>query len=138
MQEPVQWGGGWWRQGADGAWWYWNAVAFQWEPYGVALTKPSGPRAGFWTRFGASFVDGMILFPVMLAILWPLVGDDLSKALKTNDPVEMSAAFERIGPTLNVVSLVVTFGYRVTLEGGRRGVELGPDDAILVLAEEDG
>jgi uncharacterized RDD family membrane protein YckC len=26
-----------------------------------ATTGPSGPRAGFWTRFGASFLDGIIV-----------------------------------------------------------------------------
>ncbi len=125
MNEPVQWGGGWWRQGPDGAWWYWNALAFQWEPYRVSPPKLSGPRAGFWSRFGASFVDGMLVWLVMIAIAWPLVGTDLVDAFKTNDPVEINLAIQKMSPLLNLLSLTLPFGYRVWLEGGRRGQTLG-------------
>jgi uncharacterized RDD family membrane protein YckC len=40
------------------------AATQQPDPFGAppaATTGPSGPRAGFWARFGASFLDGIIV-----------------------------------------------------------------------------
>jgi uncharacterized RDD family membrane protein YckC len=125
VQEPVQWGGGWWRQADDGTWWYWNAVAFQWEQHRTSPPQLSGPRAGFWKRFGASFVDGLLLGAAMFAICWPLVGDELSTAFRTNDPFVINAAIEDAGPLFNFVGFVIPFGYRVWLEGGARGQTWG-------------
>jgi uncharacterized RDD family membrane protein YckC len=50
------------------------------DPFGTApaaTSGPSGPRAGFWTRFGASFIDGLILVVPYLIIVFainPIVG----------------------------------------------------------------
>lgn len=89
------------------------------------MPKPSGPRAGFWSRLGASFVDGILLWVVMIAIVWPLVGADVADAFRTNDPVEINLAIQKMSPILNLLSLTLPLGYRVWLEGGRRGQTLG-------------
>ncbi len=125
MLEPVQWGGGWWRQATDGTWWYWNALAFQWEPYRVSPPQLSGPRAGFGKRLVASFLDGLVVGLVMFAICYPLIGDELATAFRSNDLIEINLAIERAGPLLNLVGLVVPFVYRTWLEGGARGQTLG-------------
>jgi uncharacterized RDD family membrane protein YckC len=50
------------------------------DPFGTAPPTtggPSGPRAGFWTRFGASFIDGLILVVPYLIIAFainPILG----------------------------------------------------------------
>jgi uncharacterized RDD family membrane protein YckC len=62
---------------------------------------PSGPRAGFWTRFAAAFVDGALLAVVSLAI-----------------ELGISRSFS----FLDIVVGVAYFGY---LEGSRSGQTIG-------------
>jgi uncharacterized RDD family membrane protein YckC len=63
--------------------------------------RASGPRAGFWQRFGAAFIDGL-LFGIIDFIL--------------------SRAAHGVGVGL---ALLVAIAYYTTLEGGRRGQTLG-------------
>jgi uncharacterized RDD family membrane protein YckC len=50
------------------------------DPFGTAPPTyggPSGPRAGFWTRFGASFIDGLILavpYLIIALAISPILG----------------------------------------------------------------
>ncbi len=63
---------------------------------------PSGPRAGFWQRFGATIIDGLIL--VVPYVIFLLIFDQaLAYAL----------------------SLIVDIAYFVSLEGGPTGQTLG-------------
>ena len=63
--------------------------------------RASGPRAGFWRRFGAAFLDGIVL---------GIVNEILTRTL------------HGIGLAL---ALVISIAYFTTLEGGRRGQTLG-------------
>jgi uncharacterized RDD family membrane protein YckC len=75
------------------------------DPFGASpeSTKgPSGPRAGFWIRFGASFLDGLIL-AVPYAVLVVIFGLETGRAL----------------------SLLVSAAYFTTLEGSPTGRTLG-------------
>lgn len=71
------------------------------QPTSVAGTVrtggPSGPRAGFWRRFAASFTDGIVL-------LIPIVILDIT--------------LKGVGEAL---SLVLVFAYFTYFEGGPRG-----------------
>ena len=64
--------------------------------------KGTGPRAGFWRRFGAYFLDG-VLIGVVNVILVLLVDQTIASLL----------------------SLIVGVVYFATLEGGRTGQTLG-------------
>jgi len=61
----------------------------------------SGPRAGFWRRFGASIVDGLVL-AIPTGILYAI------------DPV-----------LSNTVGTLIGLLYYVILEGGKRGQTVG-------------
>jgi uncharacterized RDD family membrane protein YckC len=63
--------------------------------------KASGPRAGFWRRFGAWFVDGLIVGVVDL-ILRLLIGE--------------------VGA---ILSIFVSAGYFTSFEGGPQGAGFG-------------
>jgi len=81
------------------------AATQQPDPFGAppATTKgPSGPRAGFWARFGASFLDGIIV-----SIPYIIVG------LAAN-PVLAYAVY-----------LLVGIAYFTYFEGGPTGQTLG-------------
>ena len=64
--------------------------------------RASGPRAGFWRRFAADFLDGVIIFVVELVF----------------DLIFRHNAGRFIG-------VVVSAAYFTSLEGGRRGATLG-------------
>src|SRR5580658_6269659 len=75
------------------------------SPFGEESSKsrvPSGPRAGFWQRFGASFIDG---------ILVAIVSRVLEAALKGG------AGFG--------LSVLLGLAYYVSLEGGSTGQTIG-------------
>ncbi len=63
---------------------------------------PSGPRAGFWRRFAAAFVDGIIL-----GVVYGIV------AVITNEN------------TAGGLNLLVSAGYYTYFEGGATGQTLG-------------
>ena len=70
---------------------------------------PSGPRAGFWIRFGAYLLDGIIYgIPLMIAVIITLVLDL---------------------PVLFFIIVVLGFfgsiAYYIVLEGGPRGATFG-------------
>jgi uncharacterized RDD family membrane protein YckC len=76
------------------------------EPWSAGPTadwgRASGPRAGFWQRFGAAFLDGFIV---------GAVNEILDVALHR--------------AVASVISLLLTIGYYVYFEGGPRGAALG-------------
>ena len=65
---------------------------------------PSGPRAGFWKRFAALFIDGVIL-GVVQGILTVLLGDSIG--------------------VVYILSTLITWGYYTYFEGGPRGQTIG-------------
>lgn len=74
------------------------------DPFGTempAASGPSGPRAGFWIRFAAGLIDG-----IMLGVL--------------------SVVLQLIDPALGtVLGLVVGIAYYTLLEGGAKGQTVG-------------
>ena len=71
------------------------------EPAGTEAI-PRGPRSGFWRRFVASFLDG-ILLGVVYSLLRAFMNDDVASGL----------------------NLLVSAGYFTYLEGGASGQTLG-------------
>ena len=69
-----------------------------------AASGPSGPRAGFWRRFGALILDG-ILIGIIQGILFAVLADSIGIAY--------------------VLGTVIAFGYYVYFEGGPTGQTLG-------------
>jgi uncharacterized RDD family membrane protein YckC len=81
-----------------------SAYSEQPSPFGEEQTKSgaaSGPRAGFWRRFGAVFIDG-ILLGVLGAVL--------------------AAALKGAG---SPIAFVIGVAYYVLLEGGATGQTVG-------------
>jgi uncharacterized RDD family membrane protein YckC len=74
------------------------------DPFGAApyAQGPSGPRAGFWIRLGASFIDGVIL---LVPYVWTVI-----------------VAGEGTGKTVWLLASVTYFSL---LEGGSSGQTLG-------------
>jgi uncharacterized RDD family membrane protein YckC len=72
------------------------------DPFGTSAKRgPSGPRAGFWRRFAASFLDGLIIS--VCSIVFVGVDEGL----------------------FYVVNLLGQIGYYTILEGGPRGQTVG-------------
>jgi len=66
-----------------------------------AASQTSSARAGFWTRFGASFVDGILLGIVSIPLQLGLHGAGYA------------------------ISLIIGIAYYVYCEGGERGQTIG-------------
>jgi uncharacterized RDD family membrane protein YckC len=73
-------------------------------PAGPPVGGPSGPRAGFWRRFAAKFIDGVIL-GIINAIL--------------------AVIFKNSVGVYYALSVIIDWGYYTYLEGGQRGQTLG-------------
>jgi uncharacterized RDD family membrane protein YckC len=71
---------------------------------GAFTNGPSGPRAGFWARFGAAFVDGLILLVPSLIIF---------------------AAFGRDSTGGQALQTLIGIAYFVFFEGGPTGATPG-------------
>jgi uncharacterized RDD family membrane protein YckC len=91
-------------------------MSFAQEQTGQASTgRASGPRAGFWRRFGAALIDGIII---------GIVDQILGRTLH-------SVGF--------ALSILIAIAYYTTLEGGRRGQTLGKQGlGIRVVSFETG
>src|SRR3954447_18177162 len=72
-------------------------------PPGSYQSGPSGPRAGFWRRFGAAFLDGIIL---------GIVSGILIAILKQ-------------GAVVQLLNLVISLAYFTYFEGGAKGQTVG-------------
>ncbi len=79
------------------------------DPFGAApplnetapAAGPSGPRAGFWRRFGAYLIDAIVIGAVQVVL-------------------------QLIDPTIGVVlSLIIGIAYFTMLEGGPKGQTVG-------------
>ena len=82
------------------------AATQQSDPFGAppeAKQGPSGPRAGFWARFGAAFLDGIILSIPYILVLVATDNGLLSYA----------------------VNLLVAIAYFTYFEGGPSGQTIG-------------
>ena len=80
-------------------------MSTQTDPFGgapVATGGASGPRAGFWTRFGAAFIDGLII-----GVPANIIGLAISPAL---------------GQALSILAAIAYFTY---FEGGPTGQTIG-------------
>jgi uncharacterized RDD family membrane protein YckC len=68
---------------------------------GQSTGRASGPRAGFWRRFAAAFIDGILLGVIGVILL---------------------AALKSVGYAIDIV---IGLAYYTYLEGGPRGQTLG-------------
>jgi uncharacterized RDD family membrane protein YckC len=68
-----------------------------------AASGPSGPRSGFWRRFAAALLDG-----ILLGIVQGIIGVLLDSA-----------------GAVYALSTLISYGYYIALEGGPRGQTLG-------------
>ncbi|MDQ3877228.1 MAG: RDD family protein [Actinomycetota bacterium] len=82
---------------------------------------PSGPRAGFWRRFGAAFIDGILLGIVNFAIS-AAFGQSLVKTTHTNGNASVHIQATGLAFILELVIAVAYFAY---FEGGASGQTLG-------------
>ena len=76
----------------------------QQQPVAYSGDGPSGPRAGFWRRFAAYFIDAIIL-GIVQGILTAIFSDSLGIAY--------------------LLSIAITWGYFTYFEGGPRGQTVG-------------
>jgi len=79
-----------------------------------AASGPSGPRAGFWARFGAYLIDSILLTIVNFAL---------------------SAALKSVG---GILAAIVSIAYFTLLEGGSTGQTLGGRALGLRVIDFDG
>jgi uncharacterized RDD family membrane protein YckC len=75
--------------------------------------RGTGPRAGFWLRFGAALTDGIILGLI---------------------DVILRAAFKTAG---SVIGIAIAISYYVVLEGGPRGQTLGKQMMKIRVIDTD-
>ena len=74
------------------------------QPVAYSGDGPSGPRAGFWRRFAAVFIDGIIL-GIVQGILGAIFADSVG--------------------IVYLLSLAINWGYYTYFEGGPRGQTVG-------------
>ncbi|MFN2594832.1 MAG: RDD family protein [Actinomycetota bacterium] len=89
--------------------------------YQQAPKGPSGPRAGFWRRFGAALIDG-ILLGVVNAGVSAAFGQKLFETTHTNG--NASLHFHASGGAF-LIELVIAVAYFAYFEGGASGQTLG-------------
>lgn len=87
------------------------------QPMHVPPSGASGPRAGFWRRFGAAIIDG-ILLGIVTSIIGAIFGDT---AFKFEDGT-LSFGASGIAALLD---LAVGIAYAVYLEGSPSGQTVG-------------
>jgi uncharacterized RDD family membrane protein YckC len=73
-------------------------------PAGSYSSGPSGPRSGFWRRFGAWIIDAIIIGIVELVVF---------------------VIFRHSAGARGVLNLVISLGYGTLLEGSARGQTVG-------------
>jgi uncharacterized RDD family membrane protein YckC len=74
------------------------------QPVAHAGDGPSGPRSGFWRRFAAAFIDGIIL-GIVQVILTVALSDSIG--------------------VVYLLSTLIGWGYYTYFEGGPRGQTVG-------------
>ena len=89
---------------------------YQQQGYGYSYGGAPAQLAGFWTRFAAAFIDGLI-FGVPLNVLIVAVPD-------------AAAAFQLIG-------LIAGVAYYAMLEGGETGQTLGKKALGIRVVDQD-
>lgn len=91
-------------------------------PVNQAGGGPSGPRARFWSRFGAAIVDGIIL-GVVASIVAALLGADSAN---------------RFGGTYQAVNLLLGVAYFSYFEGSASGQTIGKRAASIRVIDFGG
>jgi uncharacterized RDD family membrane protein YckC len=85
--------------------------------YAAPAGSASGARAGFWRRFAAAFIDGLVIaIPINVLV----------------------AAFPDAIVALNALSVLVQAVYFTLLEGGRSGQTLGKQALGIRVADLQG
>ncbi len=85
------------------------------------------PYAGFWRRVGASAIDGLILLPVglvMMWIFWP--------------PSYVSGSAFRFSPIPYIVVGLVAWGYSAGMESSSHQATLGKKALDIMVTDLDG
>ncbi|MEA2478034.1 MAG: hypothetical protein QOC87_2233 [Actinomycetota bacterium] len=89
--------------------------------YQQAPKGPSGPRAGFWKRFVAAIIDGVLL-GIVNAGISAAFGQSLVTTTHTNGTSSVHIQATGIAFILEIAIAVAYFGY---FEGGSTGATLG-------------
>lgn len=86
---------------------------------------PSGPRAGFWKRFAAALLDGIIIsiIPVVLIVIG-LANSDLS-TVQYGGQVRTTGHVSPLVSLAYVLWVILPLAYFVYFEGGPTGQTLG-------------
>jgi uncharacterized RDD family membrane protein YckC len=82
---------------------------------------PSGPRAGFWRRFGAALIDGVIL-SVVLQVIALIFGGNMYRTEHTGGTTSVHVGASGLLFLLDIAIAVAYFGY---LEGSPSGQTIG-------------
>jgi uncharacterized RDD family membrane protein YckC len=83
--------------------------------------RASGPRAGFWRRFGAAFIDGLIVGIPTWIVIWLLFGLDIrTQNVDGTTTVSYGGVFAQ-----SLLAGLVLLVYRTVLDGGPAGQTLG-------------
>ena len=86
-------------------------------PTAGAARTASGPRASFWQRFAAAFIDGIII-GVVLSLLAAITGNALFRMSSTGGAAGFSAGFLAL-------ELLVVGAYTIYFEGSESGQTVG-------------
>lgn len=112
-----------------------QGVAAAYIPHDYAAAKPSVHYAGFWIRFLARLIDGIILNIALLVVRIPL-GISIFNSSTTRDP---GAAIAAVVATViaTLVSIVVSAGYEIYFVSAK-GATLGKMALGLKIIRPEG
>jgi uncharacterized RDD family membrane protein YckC len=108
-----------------------SAPPYQQYGYGWSQGGPIAAYAGFWARFAAALLDGLILGVPLSVLQFATLGDEqfrVSGAIGYNPGVSFA---------LNAVSIVVGLLYYGLLEGGPSGQTLGKKALSIRVVDVD-
>jgi uncharacterized RDD family membrane protein YckC len=91
-----------------------------WRPEDQA---PSLNYAGFWARFAATLLDGLLLAPFAIALLWPVFStmmDEINRAIQENGTFDSTAWATRYAGRFTGTALLLgalTYLYQAVMIG---------------------
>ena len=85
------------------------------------------PYAGFWRRVGASAIDGLILLPIGLVLLWMFWPPDY-----------VSGGTFRLSPVAYIIGALVAWGYNAGMESSSHQATLGKKALDILVTDLDG
>lgn len=106
-----------------------------------APPDPSFLYAGFWKRFAAAFIDGILLYVAGMAILIPAVlmaGGDIADAFGVQDPQRqqtMPPAVAIAHLAGNLISFVMNWLYFALMESSARQATLGKQALGIIVTD---